>query len=185
MTMQYGTDVLNNASNAIETTIGPSPLLRIRTGEAPEDPQAARTGTILVSITLPADWSGDAVNGIKVLAGTWSGNVAVAGKAGHFEMMNAAGNVCHGQGLVSMPWATNVGYVVGDLVFANGNVYRATAAGTSGSTAPSHGTGNATDGTVTWQFVQIGSDLLMQNTNLSVGQTVDFTSFPLSALNLA
>lgn len=49
-------------------------------------------------------------------------------------------------------WAATTAYTVGTLVYANGNVYICTVAGTSGSTAPSHTTGTATDGTVTWQY---------------------------------
>lgn len=134
MTIQFSTAVLNASANAIETSIGTSPLLRIRTGGAPANPAATRTGTILVSITLPADWSGDAANGIKALAGTWSANAIAAGTAGHFEIMNAAGSVCHAQGSVT-------------------------------------GTGG-------------GGDVTIQNTNVAVGQTVNFTAFPISAQNL-
>lgn len=51
-------------------------------------------------------------------------------------------------------WGATTPYVVGDWVTANGSIYRATVAGTSGSTAPSHTTGTATDGSVTWLYVQ-------------------------------
>lgn len=52
-------------------------------------------------------------------------------------------------------WATSTAYATGKQIVANGNLYLATAGGTSASTGtgPS-GTGGAiTDGTVTWQYV--------------------------------
>lgn len=51
-------------------------------------------------------------------------------------------------------WAATTAVTVGDLVVANGHVYRCTTAGTTGSVAPSHTTGTATDGTATWLYVQ-------------------------------
>ncbi|MRT01136.1 hypothetical protein GJQ57_21035 [Ralstonia pickettii] len=51
-------------------------------------------------------------------------------------------------------WATSTAYAVGALVNANGNLYKATVAGTSASTGTGPtGTGGAiTDGTVTWAY---------------------------------
>jgi hypothetical protein len=49
-------------------------------------------------------------------------------------------------------WTATTAYSVGAVVNANGKVYTCTVAGTSGSTAPSHTSGTATDGTVTWQY---------------------------------
>lgn len=53
-------------------------------------------------------------------------------------------------------WATSAAKVIGDYVTANGNLYRATVAGnTSGAgSGPTHTSGTATDGTVTWLYVQ-------------------------------
>jgi len=56
--------------------------------------------------------------------------------------------------MLSQPaWKPSTAYSVGNQVIANGNIYKCTVAGTSGTTAPSHTSGTATDGTVTWQFV--------------------------------
>lgn len=52
-------------------------------------------------------------------------------------------------------WVTNTAYTVNTYVNANGKVYKATVAGTSGTTAPSHSSGTATDGTVTWEYVGV------------------------------
>lgn len=55
--------------------------------------------------------------------------------------------------LTSVTWAATTAYTVGQKVSTNGKVYEVTIAGTSGSTAPSHTTGTATDGTVTWKYL--------------------------------
>jgi hypothetical protein len=52
----------------------------------------------------------------------------------------------------STSWAATTAYALDAIVAANGLLYKCTVAGTSGSTAPSHTSGTATDGTVTWQY---------------------------------
>lgn len=47
-------------------------------------------------------------------------------------------------------WVTLTVYSAGDIRTGNGYVYRTAAGGTSGATRPSHSTGSASDGTVTW-----------------------------------
>ncbi|MFD1953722.1 glycosyl hydrolase family 28-related protein [Paenibacillus thailandensis] len=54
---------------------------------------------------------------------------------------------------VANTWAANTAYAVGEKVQANAKAYLCTVAGTSGSTAPSHSSGTATDGTVTWEYL--------------------------------
>lgn len=51
------------------------------------------------------------------------------------------------------PWVASTAYTVGQKVNVNNKVYEVTVAGTSGATAPSHTTGTATDGTVTWKYI--------------------------------
>ncbi len=51
-------------------------------------------------------------------------------------------------------WAATTVYALNDYVTANGNLYKVTTAGTSGSTAPTWpASGTVTDGTVTWAYV--------------------------------
>ncbi|MBS4209144.1 right-handed parallel beta-helix repeat-containing protein [Bacillus sp. FJAT-50079] len=58
------------------------------------------------------------------------------------------------EGMVNnIPWKPNTAYKVNALVNANGKVYKAMEAGTSGATAPSHTTGSALDGSVRWEYV--------------------------------
>lgn len=182
MAFQFSTAARNASLDAIETAIGASPILRIRTGVPPANAAAARTGTVLATMNLPADFMAAASAGSKALSGTWQDAAAdAAGLAGHFEIMDSAGTTCHLQGLVSAPWAASQAYVVGQQVHANGNIYRATVAGTSSSTAPSHTTGTATDGGVTWQFVQAGTDMEIQNTSIAVGQQLTVNAFTIAA----
>lgn len=63
-------------------------------------------------------------------------------------------------------WSPETEYALGAIVQiypGSGRVYECTVAGISGSVAPSHASGTATDGTVTWQFrqnsLQLGSTL--------------------------
>lgn len=102
MAFQFSTAARNAAIDAIEAAIGTSPILRIRTGAPPANCAAARTGTVLATMALPSDFSGAASNGSKALSGTWQDASADAtGTAGHFEIMDNSGTVCHLQGTVS------------------------------------------------------------------------------------
>lgn len=102
MAFQFSTAARNASLDAIETAIGASPILRIRSGAAPANCAAARTGTILATMTLPADWMAAAASGAKGLLGTWQDAAAdAAGTAGHFEIMDASGTTCHIQGSVT------------------------------------------------------------------------------------
>lgn len=117
MPFQFSTAARNASLDAIETAIGASPILRIRTGAAPGNCAAARTGTILATMTLPADFMAAASGGSKGLSGTWQADDAdAAGTAGHFEIMDATGTTCHIQGSIT---ATGGG---GDMEIQNTSI---------------------------------------------------------------
>lgn len=100
MAFQYSVTVNNARLDAIESTIGTAPKLRFYTGAMPANPAAARTGTLLVEMTLPSDWMSAASSASKSKLGTWSG-VAVAGASatpGYACIMDSAGTTCHLQG---------------------------------------------------------------------------------------
>ena len=102
MPFQFSTAARNAVLDAIETTVGASAILRIRTGAVPANCAAARAGTVLATMNLPADWMANGSNGSKLLAGTWQDTAAdAAGVAGHFEIMDTTGTTCHIQGTVS------------------------------------------------------------------------------------
>jgi hypothetical protein len=63
-----------------------SGVLEIRTG-APPGPNAADAGTLLASITLPADALDPSGDGVRVKLGTWQDAAAdAAGTAGHYRI---------------------------------------------------------------------------------------------------
>lgn len=102
MALQYSTTVRNAQLDVVETTIGTSPILRIRTGAPPADCAASRTGTVLATVTLPSDWMAAASGGSKAKSGTWQDASADnSGTAAHFEIMDSSGTTCHMQGTVT------------------------------------------------------------------------------------
>lgn len=115
--LQYSTAVRNARLDAVETTIGTSPILRIRTGAAPANCAAADTGTVLATMTLPADWMAAASAGSKASIGTWQDPSAdAAGTAGHVRFYDSTGTTCHIQGTVTV---TGAG---GDVTLDNTNI---------------------------------------------------------------
>jgi len=125
MSVQLSTTVRNARLDAIETAIGTSPVLKIRTGAQPANCAAADSGTVLASITCPSDWAAAAASGAKALAGTWQDASADAtGTAAHFRLYASDGTTCHAQG--------SVGQGSGDLSvdntsFVAGQVFNVTA----------------------------------------------------------
>lgn len=100
--MQYSVAVRNARLDIVETTIGTSPTLTVRTGALPTNCAAANSGTVLATVNLPNDWMAAASNGSKSLSGTWEDSSADAtGTAGHFRIHDGSG-VCHMQGTVTM-----------------------------------------------------------------------------------
>lgn len=102
MALQLSVSVRNARLDAIESTIGTSAILKIRTGAAPADCAAADSGTVLSTVTLPSDWMAAASSGSKAKAGTWEDTSADAtGTAGHFRIYDSGGTTCHIQGTVT------------------------------------------------------------------------------------
>jgi uncharacterized cupin superfamily protein len=103
MTMQYSVAVRNARLDVVESTIGTTPILRIRTGAAPATCATADSGTVLSTVTLPSDWMAAASGGTKAMAGTWEDTSADStGTAGHFRIYDSAGTTCHIQGTVTL-----------------------------------------------------------------------------------
>lgn len=98
MANQFGTAVRNAIIQAIETTVGTSPKLQIRTGAPPATPASADSGTLLVELTLPSDWEGAPSGGVATLLGTWTGTGVAAGSVGHFRLKDSTGTTTHWQG---------------------------------------------------------------------------------------
>lgn len=101
MTVQLSVAVRNAQNDAIETAIGASPYLDIRTGAQPSDCAQADAGTELEHMALPSDFMGASASGVKTKSGTWSGTVDADGTAAHFRIKNNADDTCHMQGSVT------------------------------------------------------------------------------------
>lgn len=102
MTLQLSTSVRNAELDAIETTIGVSAILKIRTGAAPANCAAADSGTVVSTVNLPSDWLANASAGAKAKSGTWEDLSADAtGTAAHWRIYDSVGTTCHMQGTVT------------------------------------------------------------------------------------
>ena len=100
MAIQYSVAVNNARLDAVESTTGTAPKLRIFSGSQPANCAAADSGTLLCEITLPSDWMNAAASASKTLLGTWSGT-ATGGAAAtptHFRIWNSGATTCHIQG---------------------------------------------------------------------------------------
>jgi hypothetical protein len=99
MSIQLSATVRNARLDAIETAIGTSPILKIRTGAAPATCATADSGTVLATLTLPSDWLAAAASGSKAKSGTWEDTAADStGTAAHFRIYDSGGTTCHLQG---------------------------------------------------------------------------------------
>jgi hypothetical protein len=114
MAFQFSTGARNASLDAIETAIGTSAILRIRSGTVPANCGTADSGTVLATMNLPTDWMAAASGGSKGLSGTWQDASAdAAGTAAHFRIYDSTGTTCHIQGTVT---ATGGG---GDMTLDN------------------------------------------------------------------
>lgn len=114
MALQFSTTVRNARLDAIESAIGVSAVLKIRTGAAPANCGTADSGTVLATLSLPSDYMAAASGGTKAKSGTWEDLSAdAAGTAAHFRLYASDGTTCHAQGTVT---ATGGG---GDMTLDN------------------------------------------------------------------
>lgn len=132
MAVQFGTTLRNNRLDTIETTVGTSPILEIRSGAQPATCATADSGTLLASITLPSDWMAAASGGTKAKSGTWTDSSADAtGTAAHWRLKDSGATVCHAQGsagtsgtdliLDSVSFTAGQSFTVSTWVFTEGN----------------------------------------------------------------
>lgn len=117
MAFQFSTTARNAALDAIETAIGASAILKIRSGSSPADCGTADSGTVLATLNLPSDWLAAASGGSKSKSGTWEDTSAdAAGTAGHFRIYASDGTTVHMQGTIT---ATGGG---GDMTLDNTSI---------------------------------------------------------------
>lgn len=117
MAVQLSVTVRNARLDAIETAIGTSAVLKIRTGAAPATCATADSGTVLATLSLPSDWMAAASSGSKAKSGTWEDLTADnTGTAAHWRLYASDGTTCHAQGTVT---ATGGG---GDMTLDNTSI---------------------------------------------------------------
>lgn len=124
MAIKYSTAVRNARLDAIETAIGTSAVLKIRTGSVPASVATADSGTVLATLTLPSDWMAAASGGTKAKLGTWTDTAADAtGTAAHFRIYASNGTTAHMQGTVGTSGAD---MIVQNTSFAAGQEFTVT-----------------------------------------------------------
>lgn len=102
MSLQLSTAVRNARLDQIESTVGTSAVLKIRTGAAPANCGTADSGTVLATLTLPSDWLAAASAGVKSKSGTWQDTSADnTGTAAHFRIYASDGTTVAMQGTVT------------------------------------------------------------------------------------
>lgn len=115
MAIQLSVTARNNRLDSIETTIGASAKLYIRSGSQPADCAQADSGDLLATFDLPSDWMAAASSGSKAKSGTWQDTSADGtGTAGHFRVKDSTGTTCHLQG--------SCGQGTGDLSLDNTSI---------------------------------------------------------------
>lgn len=129
MALQLSTRVRNARANQIETTIGASPILQIRTGAPPANCAAADSGTVLATLTLPSDWLTAAANGVVSLNGTWEDTSADGtGTAGHYRIYPPGSpSECDIQGNVGLAGSPTPDMTLDSLDFTAGQSFSITA----------------------------------------------------------
>jgi hypothetical protein len=102
MALKFSVTVRNARLDAVETATGTSAVLKIRTGAPPANCAAADSGSVLATLSLPADYMAAAGSGAKAKSGTWEDASAdAAGTAAHFRLYATDGTTCHVQGTVT------------------------------------------------------------------------------------
>lgn len=126
MPLQLSVAVRNALLDAMETAVGASPVLKIRTGALPANCAAADAGSVLATLALPADWMAAAAAGSKAKSGTWEDTSAdAAGTATHFRIYANDGTTCHKQGTVSITGGGG-DMIVDNVSFAAGQAFSIT-----------------------------------------------------------
>lgn len=199
MALQYSVGVRNAQLDAVETTVGTSAILRIRSGSVPASCATADSGTVLATMNLPSDWMAAASSGSKSLSGTWQDTSADAtGTAGHYRIYDSTGTTCHVQGTCGQ----SVTISTSASTAANGNVLTFTSTtgvvsgmNVSGTGVPSGATvvavtstsvtlsATSTAGVSSSASITFSYDLALDNASIASGQQVTINSFTLNASN--
>jgi len=118
MTIQLSVAVRNGMLDAIETTIGTSAVIKLRTGSPPANCAAADSGTVVATISLASDWMSAASSGSKAFSSTplEDSSADNPGTLAHYRVYASDGTTCGMQGTIT---ATGGG---GDMTVDNTSV---------------------------------------------------------------
>ena len=126
MSLQFSTAVRNAMLDAIETTIGVSAVLKIRTGAAPANCGTADSGTVLATISLASDWAAAASGGTKAFSSlpVSDSSADATGTAAHYRLYASDGTTCGHQGTVG---TSGTDMIVDSVSFTAGQAFNVTA----------------------------------------------------------
>lgn len=121
---QYSTAVQAAKLDAIESTVGTAPIMRLYNGTIPATAATALSGnTVLAQGTLPSDWLAAASSNTKEKTGTWT----LTGQSGAgsgtaatwYAIFNSADTTRHIQGPISELGLDNTNVASGQNVTIN------------------------------------------------------------------
>src|SRR5215213_2931212 len=104
MTIQMSTTLRTNRGNQIESTIGVSAKLSLRTGAPPATCATADSGTEIIRYSLASDWANAFSSGA---ASPWLSSLPLTGAStgsgslGHYRLYATDGTTCHMQGTIT------------------------------------------------------------------------------------
>lgn len=103
MTIQLSAAVRNAMLDAIETAIGTSAVVKLKTGAQPANAAAADSGTVVATISLASDWMAAASSGSKAFSSTPLEDASAdnAGTLAHYRVYASDGTTCHMQGTIT------------------------------------------------------------------------------------
>lgn len=118
MPLQKNEDTINEQANFFGALFDGG-TLEIYTGAQPGDPNAAASGTLLCTITIPNPAFGAASGGIIAKAGSWSGTAGVTGTAGWARFISSDTNKTMDAAVVDVPGGNDL--LINDIDIVNGN----------------------------------------------------------------
>jgi len=103
VTIQLSVAVRNAMLDAIETAIGTTAVIKLKTGAQPASCAAADSGTVVASYTLASDWMSAASSGSKAFTATPLDDPSAdnPGTLAHYRVYASDGTTCHMQGSIS------------------------------------------------------------------------------------
>lgn len=122
--LQFSVATRTARVTAIETTVGTSPILTIRTGTQPATCATANSGTVVATITLASDWATE-TSGVLTFSNTplTDSSADNTGTAAHFRLHDSAGTTCHIQGTVG---TASTDMIVDSTSFTSGQSFSIT-----------------------------------------------------------